>query len=228
MKPEIIVAADGMEFAEVDKLINQLGDRIWGLKFNDLLLEFGSAIVDKLCRRTNVMVDPKLFDIPNTMTNGISLLALSGASIATVHLSAGVTALKACVRAAASTKLQVFGVTVLTSMSDEEVMEVYNAHRPFVVQQFMLMARRVGLSGIVCAADSVELAKKLGLKTIVPGIRLDDILVKDDDQVHKAIGIPDADYIVVGRPITKAPDPVATVNRLVSRIHAKESASCAA
>lgn len=224
MKPKIIVAMDDMSYSEVEFLTHKLGAKVWGIKLNDFLLNYSRVEMAHLSDFTRVMADPKLFDIPNTMINSLKVLEKAGAAFVTVHLSAGVKALKACHEA---TRMELFGITVLTSMDDAEVKDIYNAPREMVVQSLMLNARNAGLDGVVCAADCVELAKRLHLKTIVPGVRLPDMHVAGDDQVHKALNIPDCDYIVVGRPITQSPDPVAAVEKIKALIAVKEEACTA-
>lgn len=215
MKPKIIVALDDLSFLEAIKLIELIDTRVWGFKINDFLVQYGAHVIKELGKTTRIMADPKLYDIPNTMVNSLKALEQAGASFVTVHTSAGTEALKTC---RASTRMELYGVTILTSMQDSEVVDVYNVTRDIALQSLMLIAKNAGLDGVVCAADCVWLAKKLGLKTIVPGIRLPDMAVLNDDQVHKAVDIPDADYIVVGRPITKSTDPSAAVNKILAFI----------
>lgn len=223
MKPEIIVALDDINFVDARMLASKLASSIWGVKFNDFLVRHGVGMIYEFKREVNVVADLKLFDIPTTMQNTLRHLDSAGAKIATVHLSAGAEALKA-LKKGACPNIQLFGVTTLTSMSDDEVMKVYNAQRPIAVNQLMLIAREAGMDGVVCSADNVALAKKLGLRTLVPGVRLPDMSVVGDDQVHKATEIPDCNYIVVGRPITKAVNPVAAAERIKALIEEREAA----
>lgn len=219
MKPKIIVALDDLDFSNAFTIAKLTAGKVWGVKINDLLVRYGADIIRQFTHAgVRVMADPKLFDIPNTMINSLKPLDENGADIVTIHLSAGAEALKA---ARKSTNVDLFGITVLTSMPDKEVENIYFAQRGIVVSQLMLVAKEAGLTGVVCSADQVSLATRLGLKTIVPGIRLPDMEVAGDDQVHKATTIPDADYIVVGRPIVRAPDPAKAVERIAALIDAR-------
>jgi len=215
MPPALIVAADNMPLGSVTRLAWLLKDRgIWGIKLNDGLLRDGTYALRQLWQTgLAVMADPKLKDIPQTMINCIAHLEDSHAQIITVHIDSGTRALLECRKAAK--KAQLFGITVLTSMSDAEVESIYNKPRMEVVENFMNMASLAGLNGIVCAADCIPLAKNKGLKTLVPGIRLPELgPINNDDQVHLASEIPDSDYIVVGRPITQASEPVLAVQKI--------------
>lgn len=220
MKPKIIVALDGLEFVNAFSITQMLQGKIWGVKVNDLLVKYGAPIIHELTDHgMHVMADPKLHDIPNTMINCLKVFEKSGASFVTVHLSSGYEALKKCREA---TKLKLFGITILTSMPLSDVSIVYSADRVLMTKQLMLIAHKAGLEGVVCSADQVETAHELDLQTIVPGIRLPGMEVHGDDQVHKATSIPVADYIVVGRPVVRASDPVQVVDEIRDLIAQKE------
>lgn len=211
--PEIIVAYDNMLLAHALQLAEKLKGKVWGGKVNDRLVKHGTYAVQELSKFGNVMADPKLFDIPNTMENACNVLDLDCADIVTLHCLAGEEALKRCSLITHRAKL--FGITILTSMSDSEVRMFFSMDRRAAVYMLMGIARRGGLDGVVCSADSLDAAKSYGLKTIVPGVRLPELgEVKGDDQKHTAVEIPNCDYIVVGRPVTQAADPVAAVEKI--------------
>lgn len=211
--PEIIVAYDNMAWDKVIQLAEKLKGKVWGGKINDRLVKHGTCAVQELSNYGNVMADPKLFDIPNTMENACNVLDLDGANIVTVHCLAGEEALRRC--SAITHRAKLFGITILTSMSDVDVKTFFGMSRKAAVYLLLGVANQGCLDGVVCSADSIEAAKAYGLKTIVPGVRLPELgKVEGDDQKHLAVEIPDCDYIVVGRPITLASDPVAAVEKI--------------
>jgi len=204
---KIIVALDNMTYASMMKLAGLLKDKVWGFKVNDALLHYGARIIYDLkdVSRSNVMADPKLFDIPNTVKNSIRVLNSYGVDIVTVHALAGADVLKAA-KDAAQDKTKIFAITVLTSDNDE--------NRDYEVRKRCYIAQSAKVDGIVCAASDLEKIKDIDLLKIVPGIRPSGS-VKGEDQVHTSSIIPPlADYVVVGRAIVDSNDPVSVVEKL--------------
>lgn len=170
----------------------------------------------------DVFVDLKLHDIPETMRRAAAAIARLGASHTTVHIASGAASLAAAVaglalgssendRAAPTVGL---GVTVLTS----------GDATASLLEAAVRSAARAGLGGVICAANDVELVRRFepGLLTVVPGIRTRQ--VENDDQLRT--GSPElaiaqgADLLVVGRPVTRAADPVAASRQLAATVAA--------
>jgi orotidine-5'-phosphate decarboxylase len=207
MNSKIIVALDDLEFEVMVKLVSELKDHVWGFKLNDALVRYGAGAISdlKLAGAKNIMADPKFFDIPNTVKNGVRTLTKAGADFITVHAIAGVEVLKAAKEAAGDSKI--IAITVLTSDNQED--------RQFEVRKRAYIAQNAGCDGIVCAAGDLGGLKDIELLKIVPGIRPEK--VANDDQVHISSTIPPlASYAVIGRPITQAKNPLDVVLKMHS------------
>ena len=201
---QIIVALDGMSEKKSLSLAEKLSGLVWGFKVNDLLFE-DPRIIKKLKKFGNIFADAKLHDIPNTVSNSVSRLALLGADIITVHASGGREMMRAAKKAAGKSKI--IAVTVLTSVT---------GNQKKIVLKLAHEAQAAKLDGIVCSAQEVRYISARMLK-IVPGIRLKPSVSKDD---QKRTATPTealkagASLLVVGRPITQAKDPIKIIKEI--------------
>lgn len=213
MKMKIIVALDGMLASKIFELAKTLQGHVWGFKVNDALVKYGVKMVSELKEWGNVFADPKLFDIPATVENVVTALKNAGSDLITVHALAGAEVLRAAKKAAGD-KCKIIGVTVLTS-DDQE-------NRQYEVRKRAYISQSAGCDGITCAAPDLEDIKDINLIKVVPGIRPEG-KVNNDDQKHISSIIPPlATFVVVGRPITQADDPLEVVRRLNGQV-SKES-----
>lgn len=221
-EPRIIVALDGISENYALHLAEQLSGVVWGFKVNDLLVNCGHEIVCKLKKFGKVMADPKFFDIPNTVGNGVKRLADAGADLITCHVLGGnemlISAVEVAARANEDTRI--VGITVLTSLSEVEHNDIHREPRSSTVFRLMCIARMVGIKYIVCAGKEVCDAKREGLFTIVPGIRFPGTEIKNDDQrqVTKQL-TSDIDYVVIGRPIVADQNPYDAAHLIRDYIH---------
>jgi len=205
VESKIIVALDGMDWEVARRLARSLRDEVWGFKVNDALIDKGLDCVHELKNLgVNVFADPKLHDIPNTVGNAVKKIVRAGADIITVHAMGGFDMLRAAV---AEGGPRIAAVSLLTSMGDDDCIEVFGGFRRNILPDLLKMPERAGVSKLICGVPDLDL---VGIRffTIVPGIRVEQTV--DDDQKNR--GIPkNGTYglTVVGRPITKAPDPVA-------------------
>jgi len=213
---KIIVALDGMTWSKSLHMAMQLKECVWGFKLNDLLLEYGVSAVREFKKVGPVMADPKLHDIPNTVGNGVRRLHAAGADLITVHASGGLDMLTNAVALAGEAKI--LAVTVLTSLNDHGCEYSYGGNVRNTVRRFMDLANRAGVAGVVCSPQEEDLAAEVpNLIKVVPGIRLPDQRV--DDQART--GLPKwANYVVVGRPITQAADPIAAAHEINKALEA--------
>lgn len=162
----------------------------------------------------SVFLDLKLHDIPNTVRSAMAALATLGVDMTNVHAAGGVEMMKAA-RDGLGTETKLIAVTQLTSTSEEQMKEFQNIQTSLVesVVHYAQKTAEAGLDGVVCSAQEVELIKKAtpaDFVCLTPGIRPSGAEVGDQKRVMtpsaaRAIG---SDYIVVGRPITQAHDPV--------------------
>lgn len=160
-----------------------------------------------------LFLDLKLNDIPNTMREATISVKDLGADYLTVHTLAGLSALREC--ASVKSRLKLLGVTVLTSLSEEEMQEVGLC--PDSKRILAQIAYRAGLDGIVCSGKELEDFKDINLMKVVAGIRLDNDSPHDQKRVvslEDAIRL-GADMIVMGRSIILSQSPIKTVDKIL-------------
>ena len=215
----VIIALDFPNKEEVIGFLKKFDDEKLFVKVGmELFYACGPEIVKEIkAMGHNVFVDLKLHDIPNTVKGGMKSLAGLGADMVNVHAKGGIKMMQAAYSAfdGMDKKPLMIAVTELTSTSQEMLNNelLCNEKIEKMVIHHALNAKKAGLDGVVCSPLEVEGIKKACGKefiTVTPGIRLKTNSL--DDQVRvttpldaRKIG---TDYIVVGRPITKASDPV--------------------
>ncbi len=217
--PPVAVALDGLDEASALALARRLEGLVWGFKVNDLLLRADVQLVARLRHYGKVFCDAKLHDIPHTVANQVRVLAAAGADIITLHCSGGAAMLQAAVAAAhtttptgATTPL-LAGVTLLTSLDEHQAQQLYGASSKDVVLRLADLAMHCGLNGLVCAANALPQVHQVDpqhtLQRIVPGIRLPEQPADDQHRTSAPTTAwqAGADLLVLGRPITQAPDP---------------------
>jgi len=117
----IIVALDGMELSQAEKIASQLKGRVWGFKLNDLIVQYGAQAIFNIANFGKVMADCKLHDIPKTVSNSIAHLRNYGVDIITVHASGGVEMMQA---GGSRYDLDRFGIVFRPSPRQSDVMIV--------------------------------------------------------------------------------------------------------
>ncbi len=218
---KLILALDEIQdLEEVLALVKKVGHLFYAVKIHNLYDKFGPSVVDKIkeAGAEKVWVDFKLYDIPNTGR----LRALSiNADIISVHASGGVEMMKEI----ASSGKEIFAVTALTSFSPEEVKSIYNNDLDRAVLNLALLAKEAGVAGVVCSPREIKMLKSHteldGLKLVVPGIRGVGVDTNDQSRVGtpKQAIIDGADYLVIGRQITKAENPGEEISRILEEIN---------
>ena len=226
---QLIVALDVSSSAEAERIVKSLGDAVQFYKVGmQLYTAVGPPIVrDLVASGKNVFLDLKYHDIPNTVAAAVREAAKLGVSMLTVHAAGGTKMLKAAAEAAKENRpsdLAVVAVTVLTSM-DEEEMNSTGIEGVVLDQVVRLgkMAIEAGCAGVVSSAHEVKaLRAKLGNEflAVTPGVRPAGTAHGDQARVvtpAEAISA-GATHIVVGRPITAAPNPVAEAEKILKAI----------
>ena len=228
MGKDVIVACD---FSSAEQTFNFL-DKFTGRKpFVKIGMELfyaeGPEIVKQIkARGHKIFLDLKLHDIPNTVKKAMSVLSNLDVDITNLH-AAGTTAMMQGalegITRADGTRPLLIAVTQLTSTDQEAMERDLLIHEPIdqVVMHYAKTAKNAGLDGIVCSpleAGKVHDTCGAEFLTITPGVRFADGDVGDQKRVMtpaqaKEIG---SDYIVVGRPITAAEDPVAAYERCIA------------
>ena len=223
----LIVALDFPSAAAALSLADRLTGRVRWVKVGlELYLAAGQPVVDELTRRGfQVFLDLKLHDIPNTVAGAIRSVGRSGASLLTVHTAGGPIMLEAARQAAAEFPgLKLLAVTVLTSMDAGQLQAIGVADTPErQVLRLARLAADAGISDLVCSpAETCLLREHFGPQPllVVPGIRPAGNSL--DDQKRAATPAAalsgGASMLVVGRPITQAPDPVAAVASILTEM----------
>jgi orotidine-5'-phosphate decarboxylase len=207
---QIIVALDAMELHVALELVRNLRDKVWGFKVNDMLVEHGITLVKVLKTYANVFADVKLHDIPNTVYNSTLRLSSAGADFITVHASGGAEMLSSAV--AASQKAKILGVTMLTSLSENDIQETYRNY-PRRMTELLVDSE---VPGIVCSGRELPYWNLFNFIKVVPGVRPEGLLQEDDQK--RTCGLVKADFLVVGRPITKAADPLAALESIKQKL----------
>ena len=227
MGKDVIVACDFSSANAVYEFLDKFTERKPFVKIGmELFYAEGPSIVKEIKKRGHkIFLDLKLHDIPNTVKK--SMAVLSGLDVDICNLHAGGTcrmmeaALEGLTRADGTRPLLI-AVTQLTSTDQESMENDLLIKEPIdkVVMHYAANAKKAGLDGVVCSpleAGKVHDICGADFLTITPGVRFADGDIGDQKRVMtpaeaKKIG---SDYIVVGRPITAAADPVAAYNRCV-------------
>jgi len=226
-RDRLIVALDVPGAEEARALIETLGDSVGVYKIGlELLFSGGFALAQELARHGRlIFVDAKLLDIEATVERATAAIARSGAAFLTVHALDAKT-LDAAVRGRAGSKLKLLGVTVLTNLERDDLKEqgVDRDPQELAIYRAML-AQEAGLDGVVASGEETEALRQAlgpGPLIVTPGIRPQGSEVHDQARTvtpAQAIGA-GADYLVVGRPITRARDPRAAAEAIVGEIAA--------
>jgi orotidine-5'-phosphate decarboxylase len=228
LDPRLIVALDYPEGAPAVGLVERLEEMCCWYKVGlELYLAEGNDFIHELHHHgCSVFLDLKLHDIPNTVAGAVRSVAETGAEMLTVHASGGPAMLRAAAEAAAEFNHapQLLAVTVLTSMDTEQLAAIGIAS-PAGAQVLRLaaIAAEAGITGLVASAqEAATLRQSFPAATlVVPGIRPAGTEVGDQKRVATpaAALAAGASYLVVGRPITQASDPVAATRAILDEMH---------
>ncbi len=228
MGKDVIIACD---FDSAEKTFAFL-DKFTGRKpFVKIGMELyyaeGPSIVKEIkARGHKIFLDLKLHDIPNTVKKSMAVLSRLDVDMTNLHAAGTISMMEAALEGLTrpdGTRPMLIAVTQLTSTDQERMENDLLIHEPIdkVVMHYAANAAKAGLDGVVCSpleAEKVHNTCGAGFVTVTPGVRFADGDIGDQKRVMtpaaaKAIG---SDYIVVGRPITAAEDPVAAYERCVA------------
>lgn len=225
MGKDVIIALDFPNAEETYAFLDKFTGRKPFVKIGmELFYAEGPEIVKKIkARGHKIFLDLKLHDIPNTVKGGMQSLRDLGVDMTNVHAAGGVKMMQAAVEGLTredGTRPLLIAVTQLTSTSQETMTNELLIDHPIedVVVQYAENAKAAGLDGVVCSpleAGKIHTEVGAGFLTVTPGIRFAGDAKGDQSRVttpEKAREI-GSDYIVVGRSITKAVDPVAAYER---------------
>ena len=225
----VIVALDCATQEEAVLIAKQLDPKLCRLKVaSTLFTHYGPAIVTQLqALGFDIFLDLKYHDIPEQVASACAQAAALGVWMLTVHCSGGeamMMAARKALNAVAGRKPLLVGVTVLTSLSTEDLSHMgYAENLIDTVLMLAKMAQHSGLDGVVCsAAEASVLRKTIGddFLLVTPGIRFEGDDVGDQKrvvtpQMALASG---SSYLVIGRPITQARDPATKLKNVINLI----------
>jgi orotidine-5'-phosphate decarboxylase len=223
----LIVALDVPTVAEARKLVEQLDGTVSFFKIG-LWLAFSEGIdcliKDLVGARKKVFLDTKMFDIGQTVEEGVARAAERGISFVTVHGDSEI--VQSAVRGKRSGDVKVFAVTVLTSLDDNALREMgYAVTAAELVHRRVVQAIRHGCDGIIASAqDNPDELRRLGgsevLLVATPGIRSGDELAQDHARRASASDAiaRGADYLIVGRPIIRHAQPLWRARQLIEEM----------
>lgn len=230
-RDRLIFALDVPDGRRALELASALSGHVGCFKIGlELFVAAGTDLVRTIAARAPVFLDLKLHDIPATVGRAAAAAAAlsPGIRYLTAHVDEGARSLEAAVQAAPA--VGILGVTVLTSISEEDL--VADGHAPglaALVERRARAAARVGCRGIVCSgleARAMRQALGPGLAIVTPGVRPGGTAHGDQKRVvTPSLAIESgADLIVVGRPIRDAADPVAMADTIVRELAAARTA----
>lgn len=227
MRDRLIVGLDVSSRAEAEAVVEELGETVSAYKIGYQLVFSGDGLpmVGELARAgKSVFLDVKLLDIANTVEKGIEQIAKLGAAMMTIHAHGA--AMRAAAKASAGSDLLVLGVTVLTSLDDEDLKaDGYGLSVADLVRRRAAMAREIGIGGLVASAsEAKDLRAIIGpdMALVTPGIRPAGAAAGD----QKRIATPQdairdgASHLVVARPIVGASDRKAAAEAILAEMAA--------
>lgn len=225
MAKDVIIACDFSSAKETLDFLDQFKGRKPFVKIGmELYYAEGPAIVREIKKRGHkIFLDLKLHDIPNTVRKAMKVLSRLDVDMTNVHASGTIGMMKAAIEGLTredGTRPLLIAVTQLTSTSEENMQKelLINASIQDTISQYAANAKEAGLDGVVCSPLEASIVKERcgqNFMAVTPGVRFAD--AAKDDQVRittparaREIG---SDYIVVGRPVTQAANPVEAYNR---------------
>ena len=215
---KVVVALDFNNQADALAFVDKINPRDCRLKVGkEMFTYFGPEFVKVLVAKGfDVFLDLKFHDIPNTVAKAVTAAAELGVWMVNVHASGGLKMMEKAKEALlpyGDKAPLLIAVTVLTSMEESDLLGLGITKSPAEqVEHLATLTQQAGLDGVVCSAQEAQLLKnKLGkdFKLITPGIRPEGSSVDDQKRIMTPVQAVNlgVDYLVIGRPITKAEDP---------------------
>jgi orotidine-5'-phosphate decarboxylase len=224
---EVIVALDVPGSAEAWALVELLGEQATFYKVGlELYTRAGPRFVEELrARGKRIFLDLKLHDIPNTVAGAVAAASDLDVDLLTVHVAGGPRMLEAAGDARRG-RLRLLGVTVLTSLAEDDLETVWGrdvTSTEAEVLRLAALAEAAGMDGVVASpleVRAIRAAAADGFRILTPGIRLGG---SDRDDQRRVATPADAvragsDYLVLGRAVTRAPDAAAALSRTLAEV----------
>jgi orotidine-5'-phosphate decarboxylase len=224
---EVIIPLDFDTQDQALEMVQRLGSRARFYKVGlELFTRAGPVVVhDLVAGGKRVFLDLKLHDIPNTVAGAVRAAVDAGASLLTVHATGGPAMLQAAAEAADG-RLEVVAVTILTSLSAEDLGAIFGLDQGDPAREagrLASLAQASGVDGVVCSAHeaaSIRAAAGTDFTIVTPGIRMAGGAVHDQARVMTPAAAVRAgsDYLVIGRPITQATEPAAALDQVLAEV----------
>ncbi|MFQ6370957.1 orotidine-5'-phosphate decarboxylase [Shewanella sp. YIC-542] len=232
LEKPIVVALDFDNKFKALQLIDKLDPNLCRLKIGkEMFTLFGPTLVKEIQNRGfDLFLDLKFHDIPNTVAKAVAAAAELGVWMVNVHASGGLAMMEAARKALlpyGENAPLLIAVTVLTSMSSEELQLIgVNATAEEQVRRLAQLTYDAGLNGVVCSAQEAGMLKRRfgeDFKLVTPGIRPQGSDAGDQKRIMTPLAALEAgsDYLVIGRPITQAADPLLALEAISQSIHAR-------
>ena len=227
MNHDVIIALDFPSARDVYAFLDQFQEEKPFVKIGmELFYAEGPDIVRQIkARGHKIFLDLKLHDIPNTVKSAMRVLSRLDVDMVNLHAAGTIDMMRAALEGLTredGTRPMLLAVTQLTSTSEERMQKelLISASMPDTVRHYAKNAREAGLDGVVCSPLEAALVKDAcgpDFAAVTPGIRFADSAADDQSRVMtpEKARLGGSDYIVVGRPITRAADPVAAYRRCV-------------
>ena len=219
MSKPIIVAVDETQLSSFKQTVDSLDSNLCMIKVGSVSFNAigHEALTYVASKGFEIFLDLKLHDIPNTVKKSIAGLISLPIGMMTIHTSGGLEMMRAAKKAVENTDIKIFGVTALTSLSDEDTSAIFQRNASNQVKAMLDLAQEAQIDGVICSPHELDLVvERKSLLSITPGIRLSE---STDDQSRvmtpKDAISKGADYIVIGRPITNAPN----ISEALQEIH---------
>ena len=206
-KRKLIIALDFASLDGVKKIVDNIDPQQLMVKVGlELYLAEGKKVLDYLSEKGfKIFLDLKLHDIPNTVNKAVKEISKFNVEMTTIHLKGGKDMIEAALESASNTKI--IGVSVLTSLNNKDVEEMHGSNFDDQFKRIIKLAKTTEIDGIVCSPQELSQLHELNKIKVVPGIRNE---LSGDDQKRTMSSTEayknGADFIVVGRPITRADD----------------------
>ena len=225
--PRIIVAIDTFDLKQGNAILDQLDPDLCMVKIGSVVFNaFGKSFLQHASSQGfKIFLDLKLHDIPNTVHETILGFNDCKIDMLSVHLSGGEEMLKKAMLAGKSINAKVIGVSILTSLEEEDSLALFDNKLEDQISNLFKIAVKANIDGIVCSPHELEIANTIlgsHLIKITPGIR--DIKVEDDQartmSAQEAIKR-GSTFLVIGRPITQAKDVTKALKNFNDTIYEK-------
>ena len=210
--PKIIVAIDTFDFKKANAILEQLNPSLCLIKIGSVVFNaLGKSFLKHASSQGfRIFLDLKLHDIPNTVHETILGFKDCEIDMLTVHLSGGEVMLNKAMLAGKSINAQVIGVSILTSLKEEDSIALFNNKLEDQISNLFKIAFKANIDGIVCSPHELNIANTIldsNTIKVTPGIRN----IKVDDDQARTMSAKEAiekgsTFLVIGRPITQAED----------------------